>query len=59
MIEKCGYCGLVHDVGDGMVKFGDQTIKTCPLLDPNTIVTITEKPEVKESASILDAEFIE
>lgn len=41
MIEQCGYCNMVHDVGDMPETFGG-ALKTCPLVPPDQILYIKQ-----------------
>lgn len=56
MIERCAYCGLVHDVGGEESYFG-MAVKTCPMMPQGEATFV--RPLTEQLDDILNAEVIE
>jgi hypothetical protein len=57
VIEKCGYCSMVHDVGDGSVRINGSVVKTCPLCPEGVQIAIAtaEVTGLKDDLDFFDA----
>lgn len=42
MVERCGYCDLIHDVGDSMETYNGARLKTCPMIPQDQVVAIAK-----------------
>jgi hypothetical protein len=54
MIERCGYCDLVHDVGDGSVTFHGQVIKLCPMVGIDQVVGVPRSKVADDDLDFFD-----